>query len=224
MEAFSDPAAVARYAEGPPRLVPGFADLQRMALLLLAESAGESSRILVLGSGGGLELKVFAEAKPHWTFVGIDPSAEMNRLALATLGPLASRIELRDGYIDAAPEGPYDGATCLLTMHFMPREERRKTLSEIHRRLKPGAPLVVAHHSIPAGLHERDRWLSRYAAFAASSGIDPDKAAAGSAAIGSKLPILSPEEDVELLGESGFDGISLFYAGLTFRGWVAYRR
>jgi len=58
---FSDPEAVARYAEGPPRFVPGFADLHRMAALLLAERAPEDARVLVLGAGGGLELKAFAE-------------------------------------------------------------------------------------------------------------------------------------------------------------------
>jgi tRNA (cmo5U34)-methyltransferase len=223
LEAFSDPAAVARYAEGPPKLVPGFIDLQRMVLLLLAESVGKSAQILVLGSGGGLELKVFAEAKPRWGFVGIDPSAEMNRLARETLGPLTTRAELLDGYIDIAPEGPFDGATCLLTMHFMSLEERRRTLAELHRRLKPRAPLVIAHHSIVQELVERDRWLSRFAAFATSSGIDQEKATSASIAIGSQLPILSPEEEVQLLTESGFNRVSLFYAAFTFRGWVAYR-
>ena len=33
MSSFSDPEAVARYAEGPVRLVPGFHDLQRMAAM-----------------------------------------------------------------------------------------------------------------------------------------------------------------------------------------------
>ena len=35
MSFFSDPDAVARYAEGPVRLVPGFDGLQRMTTLLL---------------------------------------------------------------------------------------------------------------------------------------------------------------------------------------------
>jgi hypothetical protein len=41
---FSDPEAVTRYAEGPPRLVPGFVDLQRMTSLLLAERAPNNAR------------------------------------------------------------------------------------------------------------------------------------------------------------------------------------
>lgn len=51
------PAAVARYAENPPRLVPGFRDLQRMTRLLLAETTPVDGRILVVGAGGGLGSK-----------------------------------------------------------------------------------------------------------------------------------------------------------------------
>ena len=68
---FSDAQAVTRYAEDPSRKVPGFADLQRMATLLLEERAPEDARILVLGAGGGLELKVFAMAHPGWRFDGV---------------------------------------------------------------------------------------------------------------------------------------------------------
>ena len=37
---FADPQAVARYAAGPPRIVPRFAHLQPMNTLLLAERGG----------------------------------------------------------------------------------------------------------------------------------------------------------------------------------------
>lgn len=222
MDAFSDPEAVKRYAEGPPRQVPGFADLQRMAGLLLAERAPDDARILVLGAGGGLEIKVFAEAQPGWRFDGVDPSAEMLDLARLTLGRVTARTELHHGLIDIAPEGPFDGAACILTLHFVEREERLRTLRELHRRLKPGAALVVAHFSFPQGEGDRDLWLSRYAAFAASSGIDPAQARKAGSTIGQRLPILAPEDDEQLLRAAGFGEVSLFYAGLAFRGWVAY--
>nr|WP_218279986.1 hypothetical protein [Verrucomicrobium spinosum] len=41
---FSDPKAVADYAEKPARLVPGFASLQRMTSLLLAERTPATGR------------------------------------------------------------------------------------------------------------------------------------------------------------------------------------
>lgn len=223
MSLFADPQAVARYAEGPVRQVPGFHALQQMATLLLAETVPRDGRILVLGAGGGLELKVFADAQAGWHFVGVDPSAEMLKLARATLGTHASRVELHEGYIDTAPAGPFDGATCLLTLHFLSAEERLHTLTELGRRLKPGAPFIVAHHSFPQGEDEKVRWLNRYAAFAEASGIPSPHARNAIAAIGGRLPLLSPEQDVALLQAAGFEDVELFYAGFTFKGWVAYK-
>ena len=220
MTGFDDPAAVARYAENPPRLVPGFTDLQRMTRLLLAETAPADGRILVVGAGGGLELRAFAEAQPGWRFVGVDPSAEMLKLARLTLGPLAERVELTEGYIDSAPDGPFDGASCLLTLHFVPLAERLATLKEIRRRLKPGAAFVVAHHSLPDG-PARGVWLDRFAAFAADNGVDFDKASGGARALGERLPILTPEVEIDLLRAAGFVDPQLFYAAFTFRGWIA---
>jgi tRNA (cmo5U34)-methyltransferase len=220
MNAFSDPQAVARYADNPPRLVPGYADMQRMAMLLLAERAPDDAKVLVLGAGGGLEIKVFAEAQLGWTFVGVDPSAPMLDLARLTLGEFSARASLHQGFIDSAPAGPFDAAACILTLHFIERQERLRTLEEVRRRLKPGAPFVVAHYSIPQG--ELDLWMSRFAAFAISSGIERSQAEKARSGIAERLPILSPEDDQQLLREAGFSGISLFYVGFTFRGWVAY--
>jgi tRNA (cmo5U34)-methyltransferase len=218
---FDDPAAVARYAENPPRLVPGFHDLQRMTRLLLAETTPVDGRMLVVGAGGGLELKAFAEAQAGWGFVGVDPSAEMLKLARLTLGALAQRVELHQGYVDSAPKGPFDGACCLLTLHFVSADERLAMLKAIRLRLKPGAAFVVAHHSVSEGTM-RDRWLERFAAFAADNGVALDQASVGAKTIGERLPILSPDAEVDLLQSAGFSNPQLFYAAFTFRGWVCH--
>jgi tRNA (cmo5U34)-methyltransferase len=222
MSCFSDPEAVARYLDGPVRMVPGFHHLQRMAALLLAERVPDSGRVLVLGAGGGLELKVFAEYGSGWRLDGVDPSADMLELARQTLGPLASRVQFHEGTIDVAPEGPFDGATCLLTLHFLSREERLRTLVEVRRRLAPGAPFVVAHHSFPQAPGEKSLWLERFAAFATLSGMPASRMREAAEAIGDRLPAMSPEEDAAMLGEAGFKEVALFYAAFTFRGWVGY--
>jgi tRNA (cmo5U34)-methyltransferase len=219
---FTDPDAVARYRAGPPRQVPGFADLHRMTDLLLAERTPDDGRVLVLGAGGGLELEHLAAAHAGWEFDGIDPSAEMLRVAAAATEPFAARIRLHEGYVDDAPAGPFDSAVCLLTLHFIPAAQRLATLQHVRRRLKPGGPLVVAHHSFPPQPPERDLWLARYAAYGVGSGFAATQMAKTIAAIGDRLPVLSPEDDEALIREAGFGDVSLFYAALTFRGWVAY--
>lgn len=210
------------YVDGPPRQVPGFAALHRMTSLLLAERVQETGRVLVLGAGGGLEIKALADAQPGWTFDGVDPSADMLDIARHTVEPHKSRTTLHHGYVEAAPDGPFDAATCLLVFHFIPREQRLETLLQVCRRLKPGAPFVLAHISITESEPERSVWLSRHVAFGSSDGADPAQIARSAGIMAERLSILSPEEDEAMLREAGFADVSLFYAALSFRGWVGY--
>lgn len=222
MSWFSDPKAIVGYAENAMRRVPGLTDIHRMAALLIAERTPADGKVLVVGAGGGMELKCFAEAFPGWHFTGVDPSAEMLEIAKTHLGDLVSRVQLQQGFIDVAPQGPFDAASCLLTLHFTNKAERLRTLREIHARLKPGGVLVVMHYSASQQSGERELWLSRCSAFAILSGIDANQATASVTAISQQLPILTPEQDEQLLQQAGFSGINTFYIGLAFRGWVAY--
>lgn len=221
MDPFSG-AAVNTYAEGPPRQVPGFADLHRMTTMLLAEQVPQNARVLVLGAGGGLELKAFAESHPGWSFDAVDPSAPMLRLAERTIEQHAKRVRLHEGYIDDAPQGPFDAATSLLTFHFIPRDDRPGTLKQIRRRLKPGAPFVVAHISFPQTEPERSLWIARHVAFGARHDTSPDQMEKSRQAIADRLSILAPEEEETMLQEAGFSNVSLFYAGFSFKGWLSY--
>ncbi|RYE75963.1 MAG: class I SAM-dependent methyltransferase, partial [Oxalobacteraceae bacterium] len=127
---------------------------------------------------------------------------------------------LVEGYIDDAPAGPFDAATCLLTLHFLDAGERLRTLREIRRRMKPGAPFVAAHGSYPQA--QKDIWLSRYAAFAKASGVDPEQADTARQAVAAHVSMLDPEQDEAILREAGFSDVTLFYSAFTWRGWVCY--
>jgi tRNA (cmo5U34)-methyltransferase len=221
LEMFSDRERIAQYAEGPRRFTPGIDAVHRMTAILIAEHAPADAHILVLGAGGGLELKALADAQSGWRFTGVDPAGPMLDLARDTMGDDAARAELVEGYIDAAPVGPFDAATCLLTLHFLDRTERVRTLHEMHRRMKPGTPLVVVHSSFPQDEPARTRWLARYAAFAVAQGADPAQTEQARAAVAASLALLTPEDDEACLREAGFGDVELFYAAFTWRGWVA---
>jgi tRNA (cmo5U34)-methyltransferase len=221
LEMFSDRERIANYADGPKRFTPGLEAVHRMTAILLAERTPPEASLLVLGAGGGLELKALAEAQPDWRFTGVDPAGPMLDLARQALGSDASRAELIEGYIDDAPTGPFDAATCLLTLHFLERGERIRTLHEMHRRIKPNAPLIVVHSSFPQHEPDRTRWLTRYAAYAVASGADPMQVEQAREAVTASLALLDPHEDEACLREAGFREVEQFYAAFTWRGWVA---
>jgi tRNA (cmo5U34)-methyltransferase len=58
--------------------------------------------------------------------------------------------------------------------------------------------------------------------FCVASGISRTDAETARAAIDEQVPILTPDQDSEILRKAGFTDITEFYTAFTFRGWVAY--
>lgn len=222
---YEDPAFVKRYAEGPSQFVPGYKVMQHMAAQLIAEQTGPGAHVLVLGAGGGLELEVFAGLHDGWRFTGVDPAAEMLKAARNRVGAAGfdQRTSFIHGVIDDAPDGPFDAATCLLTLHFIPDDAGKggklETLRKLRQRLKPGAPFILVDLCIAGP--GADMLRDRYATFALDSGADRARVAETKQRLVDVLHTVSPEREVELLTQAGFTGIDLFYAGLSWRGWSA---
>ncbi len=220
---FDNPPPAHEYADRVTQMVPAYRDLHRLATVLIDERAPADGRILVLGAGGGLETKAFGDARPGWTFDAVDPAAAMLDLAADILGPAASRVRMHHGYIDDAPAGPFDAATSLLTLHFLEPDERRRTAAQVRRRLAPGAPFVVAHLSFPQRDDaERDLWMRRHAANLIATGVDPVHAERTRTTVLAEVPVLTPDEDREILADAGFTDVTEFFSAFTFRGWVGY--
>lgn len=215
---FLNPAAMSDYVRETPRKVPGLADLHKMAALLLAEQASGTADMLVVGAGGGLEIRAMAEIWPDWRFTGVDPSPAMLDIARQTTSLCAERTLLVHGTAIDAPAGPFDGAVCLLTLHFLDWHERLETLREIRMRMKPGGVFVAAHHTEIDG--QAHLWLARSAAFASGPTSAAGQAAASAKAMAERLPLLSQDREEACFREAGFQHPSLFYAALSFRGWV----
>jgi len=221
---FDDPAFARRYAEGPAQFVPGYEVMQRMAAQLLSERAGDDAEILVLGAGGGLELEAFARLRPGWRYVGVDPSAEMLKNARERMEAVGAgdRVTWVQSYIGDAPDGPFDGATCLLTLHFVPDDGGKlDTLRQLRARLKPGAAFVLVDLCIDMAAPDEAARRDRYARFALESGAEADDVAQTRERLKSVLNCVSAARDEVLLHEAGFIDIDLFYAGLSWRGWSA---
>lgn len=217
---FDDRAAVAGYHANLRRNVPGLTVLHRLTDQILSETVPDDGRVLVVGAGGGAELAYLARRHPAWRFDGVDPSESMLALARQRLGEHAGSTTLHRGYVDDAPLGPFDGATCLLTLHFLDVAARAYTLGQIRQRLRPGSPLLVFHHSVPPDA--RETWFMRSARHAAGAAPDDAQILERGSSMAAKLPALSPAEDEQLLIDAGFGDPAVFYAALSMRGWVAH--
>ena len=223
---FAEPEWVGRYLkQGPPAFAPGHAGLLQMIAVLLAERMPGDGSILVVGAGGGLEVRYLARAEPDWRFVGVDPAQPtMLELARTVAGPSAGdRLELIDGTVEDAPAGPFDAATCILVLGLIADDGgKRKTLEAVHRRLVPGAPFVVVDQCLDRSAPDFERRLARYADYARRSNVDAATVASASAAIGASRTLAPAERNEALLHEAGFRDAEVFYVAMAWRGWIAY--
>jgi tRNA (cmo5U34)-methyltransferase len=222
---FDDPDFVRRYTEGPGRFVPGYQIMQRMAAQLIGETIGRAGDVLVLGAGGGLEIEAFARLEPNWRFIGVDPAKSMLDAARALAEQIGAgdRVRWHEGYVFDAPSGPFDAATCLLTLHFVPDDGGKlDTLRAIRERLKPDAPFVLVDLCMDKGAKDHELRVARYQAFALNSGAEAKDVAETVNRVRNVINTVSPARDEELLAGAGFRGVDLFFAGLSWRGWLAH--
>lgn len=115
----------------------------------ILEGESDKAKVLCVGAGTGAEIISFARSFPEWTFIAVDPSADMLEQARKKIEDLdiSSRVKLHIGTLDTLPdsEEKFDIATSILVSHFVGGEDKRieffKTISD---RLKPGGILITA--------------------------------------------------------------------------------
>lgn len=222
---FADLDFVAKYIEkGPRAFMPGQAGVLQMAGILLGERVPDDGHVLVVGAGGGLDTQALAKAGPGWRFTGVDPAGRMLELARHILGEeTMRRVDLIEGGAEAAPEGPFDGATMILVLGIIPDDgSKLTTLREIYRRMKPGAPFILVDRCDSVDNSQFDRNVDRYVAFAAANGVDPETLKNARGSHRGNPGLATAERDEALLAEAGFTGVESFYHAMNWHGWVAY--
>jgi len=209
--------------------IPGYDALHQLACMVLAEITGGHGRALVVGAGTGVECIALARACPGLHLLGLDPAREMLALAghkVAEAG-LADRVRLQPATVAELPAGqPFDAATLLLVLHFLPDDGAKAgLLVDIARHLKPGAPLILADLFGPAWT---DPWQAELRTFwrhlQQAAGIGAEAIAKGFRHVDRDIHPLTETRLAALLGEAGFDAPQPFFRALCFGGWVARRR
>lgn len=219
---FQDQKRVTAYqAQGPRVFLPGHDTMHALMYQLLSESLGDEASLLCLAAGGGAEIATLRAGHPNWRFLGVDPSDEMNQAGRAFLGD-DPQVSLQTGLIFDAPPGPFDAATFMLGLHFIPDDgSKLATLKALHDRLKPGAPLFLANHCTDKTAPDAELWFDRQTAYGLANGLDPDYARQQRERFTTSLQCVSQARDEALMAEAGFGNIHLVFAALMWRGWLA---
>ncbi len=184
--------------------------------------------LLVVGAGGGAEIERLLPHNPGWRLTGVDPSQGMLAQAQATAERLgvAERVNLMRGSVeDLPPTARFDAATCLFVLHFLPDEAKLALLKGTFRRLKPGAPLLVASGArIEADEALRDDFLGAWQQHGELMGMPPEQMAAIIGQLMARQAGATREDGyVRLLHEAGFRHVASLLQVMSggMGAWIA---
>ena len=210
------------------KAIPGYESLHGMTQSLLQTSLSKSARLLIVGSGTGMELVNYSKLNPEWLLTGVDPAAEMMAIAQAELAAqgLQGRVNLHTGYVNSLPETePMDAATLMLVMHFLTDDGAKlQLLQDIAQRLKPGAKFILADLYGDQSASYFSQFTKAWKALYFSQLDDETRTKAEDnfqTSISNSIHFVTEARIIELLEAAGFNQINKFYNAFLFGGWIA---
>jgi tRNA (cmo5U34)-methyltransferase len=223
------PVGVEEYDTAIRSFCGAYEEIFKLSYCCLKATLPQRARVLVVGAGTGMEIVKFAPLNPDWSFYGVDPSANMLSLARKKISEkkIRNKISLTQGYVDDLndKEG-FDGATCILVMHFLKDDGAKlDLLKSISHRLKPGAPLVLVDGCGKPGSRAFKENLKVWKQYPVMHGLKPDYVEKAFSKTIMKMVQFVPESRIlELLKEAGFTNVYKYYSGFLYSGWTVYKR
>jgi SAM-dependent methyltransferase len=120
--------------------------------LIAQAKPAAASRVLDLGCGTGTLALMVKRAQPSVDVVGIDPDPEILERARAKARDARLDIQLDQGFSTDLPyeDETFDTVLSTLVLHHLTGPDKRRSLREIARVLRPGGELHVADWGRPS--------------------------------------------------------------------------
>lgn len=206
-------------------VIPGYDALHTMTQAFFQEKLSEEANLLIVGAGTGMELVTFGKSNPKWHLLGVEPSISMLAIAQQQIEQhgLSDRVELYHGYTHELPATPlYDGATCILVMHFLPDEASKlRLLQSIAQRLKSEAIFILADMFGEQDTDTFNQFTSAWKIHGELMGLNSEKIEEMLETAKKGISSISEQKVFELLQSAGFGNIVRFYTALWYGGWIA---
>ena len=134
----------------------GSRPIRRQRAKIVPQATG---RVLELGIGGGLNLAFYDPAKVE-SVTGVDPSAELRKVALGAPRPDGLNVTILAGEAESLPfdDATFDTITCTFTLCSV--RSPQAALGEARRVLKPGGTLLFSEHGLSPDVRTQ-RWQKR---------------------------------------------------------------
>jgi ubiquinone/menaquinone biosynthesis C-methylase UbiE len=114
---------------------------------------GGGHRVLDLGCGTGTLTILVKQSHPQAEVIGLDGDPEIIKIARKKISSAGLDIHLDRGMAFGLPysDSSFDRVVSTLFFHHLTRENKRRTLIEVHRVLRPGGELFLIDFGQPHG-------------------------------------------------------------------------
>jgi tRNA (cmo5U34)-methyltransferase len=205
--------------------VPFYDELQRMVVELSEYFVRDQSVIYDLGSSTGATLHMLGEAhaaKENAQFIGFDLSESMVQEARkAVKWPNVRFFHKNILDVDFSP--PANFVTSLYTLQFLTLAERRELLARINDGLVEGGGLLIVEKTRAETSFFQDIWVELYWDFKRRQGLSAEQILEKANSIRGVLNPLTTEENLDLLYQTGFTRVEVFFKWYNWSGFLAVK-
>lgn len=192
--------------------IPHYIDIHFTVLDLVRHSCPSPATWLDIGCGTGKLTEDAAGLFPDTLFTVCDPSPEMLALAKERLHSIPTRFIEGGAQELSLPQKSQDVVTAVLSLHYIPLQERESVANSIFEMLRSGGVYIQCEHTAPRTEYGKTLTLSRWEEYQHSAGKTAEAAAAHVARYNKSYFPMSLERHIELLERCGFENVELAWA------------
>jgi tRNA (cmo5U34)-methyltransferase len=205
--------------------VPFYDEIQRMLIELSEYFVRDHCVVYDLGSSTGTTLDLLSKThagKKDARFIGFDLSKFMIKEARKKV----SRPNVRfchKNIMDIEFSPPAHLVTSLFTMQFLTLAERRTLLTTINDGLIEGGGLLIAEKVSAEHSCFEEIWTELYWDFKRRQGSSPEQILEKANSIRGVLKPLSGDENIDLLRQTGYSRVEVFFKWYNWAGFLAVK-
>jgi tRNA (cmo5U34)-methyltransferase len=205
--------------------VPFYVEMQRMAVELSEYFVRDHSVVYDLGCSTGTTLDLLSSShagKTDVQFFGYDLSKFMVKEARKKVSRSNVRFFQKNiTRVDFSP--PANFVTSLFTMQFLTMAERRNLLTRINQGLIEGGGLLITEKVAAEHSCFEEIWTELYWDFKRRQGFTPEQVIEKANSIRGVLKPLTTDENIELLKQTGYSRIEVFFKWYNWAGFLAVK-
>ena len=205
--------------------VPFYDELQRMVIELSEYFVRDQSVVYDLGSSTGETLHLLSNihaGKEDVKYFGFDLSESMVRESRKKVKRSNVRFQHKN-ILDVKFSPPANFVTSLFTLQFLTLSERRTLLTGLNQGMIEGGGLILIEKIRAEHSSFEDIWTELHWDFKRRQGFTPEQILEKANSLRGVLNPLTVEENLDLLSQTGFSRVDVFFKWYNWAGFLAVK-